>query len=305
MVNSRNRFGTYDMGKLAEGTRTASGWVQGKNSVTYQFTLSKSSHYQVTAKGQRVDLGLQLRNAGGKLLQSVDRWGTRAEVLGRKLEAGTYFLQVSLKGRGRKAYELKTRVQSLELGSGESGGSGGTGGFSGSGSGSGSGSNPTFRPGSNGDGISAEERKLYNLINNYRAQKGLSPIPWSKALSTTANRHVQDLTYKVKYLTHGWSDAPYVTNDTSTYGSMWNAPQRLNTGYPGYGYENAAWGSAGISADMALNLWKNSPGHNAVMVNEGIWADNVWKAVGVGIYGNYAVLWVGEEADPTGLPVFE
>ncbi|MGA1283721.1 MAG: CAP domain-containing protein, partial [Prochlorothrix sp.] len=90
-----------------------------------------------------------------------------------------------------------------------------------------------------GDHLSPEELKLYNLINQYRNQNGLPSIAASRALSLVANRHVQDLSENVGYLTHAWSDAPYSAGDPSTYPSMWLAPQRFNTGYNGYGYENA------------------------------------------------------------------
>jgi uncharacterized protein YkwD len=46
-----------------------------------------------------------------------------------------------------------------------------------------------------------------------------------------------------------------------------------------------------------LESWKGSPGHNAVILNEGIWSDSNWKAIGVGIYKGYAVIWFGEEPD--------
>jgi uncharacterized protein YkwD len=154
------------------------------------------------------------------------------------------------------------------------------------------------------DGLESEEVKLYTLINQYRAENGLPPIPKSKALTTVANRHVQDIAENVGTLTHGWSDAPYDAKDSSTWQNMWKAPQRLNTGYPGNGYENAFGGSGGFvaTAESAFNSWKNSPLHNAVILNQNIWQNKQWKALGVGIYQGYAVIWVGEETDPTGEP---
>lgn len=154
------------------------------------------------------------------------------------------------------------------------------------------------------DGLSPEEQKLYNLVNEYRAENGLAPIPASKALTTVANRHVLDLEENIDRVTHAWSDAVYDSNNPDTFSSMWNAPQRFNTGYPGNGYENAHGGSGGYiaTAESALNSWKNSPLHNDVILNQGTWTDNSWNALGVGIYGGYAVLWFGEEVDPTGNP---
>ena len=154
------------------------------------------------------------------------------------------------------------------------------------------------------DGISTEEERLHQLLNQYRADNGLPPIPLSRALTQVANRHVLDLGENIQTLTHGWRAAPYDASDPSTYPSMWTAPQRFNTGYPGNGYENAYAITPGFdaTAEQALEGWQNSPGHNAVMLNQGIWADLTWNAVGIGIYENYAVLWFGEETDPTGTP---
>ncbi len=149
------------------------------------------------------------------------------------------------------------------------------------------------------DGIEAEEQKLYDAINQYRAQKGLSAIALSKALSTVANRHVHDLTDNVGKLTHGWSDAPYDAANPSTYSAVWSAPQRLKTGYTGNGYENAYMASAGATASGALTAWKLDAPHNDLIINAGIWAGKTWNAMGVGIYGKYAVLWVGEQVDNT------
>ncbi|MCU0568949.1 MAG: CAP domain-containing protein [Oculatellaceae cyanobacterium Prado106] len=154
-----------------------------------------------------------------------------------------------------------------------------------------------------GDGISRQEAKLARMVNRYRVQNGLPRIPLSKALSTVANRHVRDLTrHGFTVSLHGWSDAPYDGNNPATYPSMWEAPQRLRTGYPGNGYENAYWNSGGAKAANSFNAWKNSPPHNDLMLNLKGWQRLNWRSLGVGIQGNYAVLWVGEQADPTGKP---
>lgn len=151
------------------------------------------------------------------------------------------------------------------------------------------------------DGINAEEDQLYRLINEYRQQNGLSPIPLSGALTIVANRHVQDLAENIGTLTHAWSDAFYDSNNSSTWPSMWLAPQRLNTGYFGYGYEIAHGATGGYvaTAESALNGWKSSELHNAVILNQGIWQDNQWKAIGIGLYKGYATVWFGEETDQT------
>lgn len=148
------------------------------------------------------------------------------------------------------------------------------------------------------DGLDAEEERLLSLINSYRSQYGLSPISPSPSLSLVANRHVLDLQNNIGTLTHGWSNCPYEASDPNTYACMWQAPQRLRTAYPGNGYENAYMSSGVVRAEDVLATWQNSPGHNAVLLNSGIWQNRSWQAIGIGIYGNYAVLWVGEEPDP-------
>lgn len=151
---------------------------------------------------------------------------------------------------------------------------------------------------SNLDKFSAEEADLYRFINEYRAVNGLPPIAASKSLSTVANRHVLDLEENIQEITHGWSDAEYNPADSSTWPAMWEAPQRLGTAYQDFGFENAFFSSAGATAEGALSSWSQSGGHNAVILNQDVWADSEWNALGIGIYGDYAVMWVGESSDP-------
>jgi hypothetical protein len=152
------------------------------------------------------------------------------------------------------------------------------------------------------DGLEPEERRLYDLINEYRAENGLPAIPLSPSLTLVANRHVLDLDKNIGCLTHGWSDCPYDASNRSTYPCMWNAPQRLGTAYEGYGYENAYASSGQATASSALRTWRRSRAHNAVILNQGIWQDREWQALGIGIYQGYAVLWFGEEVDPVTMP---
>ena len=150
------------------------------------------------------------------------------------------------------------------------------------------------------DGVEPEEQVLYDLINQYRAQNGLAAIPLSKALTLVANRHVHDLADNIGSLTHSWSDAVYDINNSATWSASMAAPQRLKTGYTGNGYENAYKASAGATAAGALTAWKADAPHNDLLVNLGIWQKHPWQAMGIGIYGQYAVLWMGEQADTTG-----
>ncbi|NET49544.1 MAG: hypothetical protein F6K09_12670 [Merismopedia sp. SIO2A8] len=152
------------------------------------------------------------------------------------------------------------------------------------------------------DGFEVEEARLYRQINQYRAENGVPPIPPSQSLSLVANRHVLDLKENIGELTHSWSDADYDNNDSSTWVTMWEAPQRLGTEYDDNGFENAFFSSAGATAAAALEGWQNSDGHNDVLLNLDVWSDSEWQALGIGIYEEYAVMWVGESIDPANAP---
>jgi len=154
----------------------------------------------------------------------------------------------------------------------------------------------------------SEELKLYGLIMSYRAERGLPAIALARPLTHVAQVHARDLTdnrpAKGECNMHSWSDKGHwtaccYTRDHRQAACMWNKPRELTT-YPGNGYEisHGAWGAA-VTAETALRGWKGSPGHNAVIINEGMWSRS-WKAIGVGIYGNYAVVWFGHEEDPAG-----
>ena len=152
---------------------------------------------------------------------------------------------------------------------------------------------------------SAGEQRLYRLLMEHRRSQGLPPIPWSSSLSFVARAHVRDLRAHPpsgKCNFHSWSaNGPWTpccyTDDHARAQCVWDKPREL-TRYPGNGYEISAWNSASQDPETALSSWKGSPLHHAVIVNSGVWARIRWKAVGVGIYGSYAVVWFGEEADP-------
>jgi uncharacterized protein YkwD len=154
-----------------------------------------------------------------------------------------------------------------------------------------------------GDGLEPEEAQLYNMVNQYRAQHNLPPVPLSKSLTLVANRHTRDLDENIGKLTHGWSNCPYDARNSNSYYCMWLAPKRFQTAYPGYGYENAyAVYGGNATAAGALQGWINSSAHRHVILNQGIWQSHPWNAVGISIHKGYAVIWFGEEADPSGQP---
>ena len=145
---------------------------------------------------------------------------------------------------------------------------------------------------------------LVDAINDYRETQALPRIPLSPSLMLVARSHVADLIENDPVggscNLHSWSDAGEwsaccYTPDHAQAQCMWDKPSEL-TDYAGYGYEIAATGTS-LGIDDALAVWKSSDGHNNVIVNEDIWKDFEWHALGAAIEGSYAVAWFGVEAD--------
>lgn len=153
-------------------------------------------------------------------------------------------------------------------------------------------------------GCSPPALELIGLVNAYRAENGLPPIPASPSLCTVAAAHTRDLADHAPHAQpgcnlHSWSDQGdwtpcCYTRDHARAECMWNKPAEL-TGYRGNGYENASGGS---TPDEALRSWRSSPAHDAVILHRDIWSSRSWRAIGADVYGGYALLWFGEEPDP-------
>jgi uncharacterized protein YkwD len=155
--------------------------------------------------------------------------------------------------------------------------------------------------------LSKEERKLYDLIMEYRKSKNLEPIPLSAKLTYVAQTHARDLSDhyefnpKNKCNPHSWSEkgkwtSCCYTNDHKKASCMWTKPQEL-AGYSGNGFEIAYYSSLGASAQEGIDGWKISPGHNPLLINSGSWSKVKWQAIGVGIYKEYGLVWFGEAPD--------
>ena len=160
--------------------------------------------------------------------------------------------------------------------------------------------------------LSAEEVKLYDMINTYRAKRNLPEIELSTSLSFVAKTHAKDFEkhgdprHETCNL-HSWSengdwDAMCYSSDHANAELMWSKPQEL-TNYPSAGYEIAAKTTGKMSPELALHLWKHSSGHNNVMANLKNWKDVEWKAIGIGIHKGFACIWFGEEFDVEGEPM--
>lgn len=167
--------------------------------------------------------------------------------------------------------------------------------------------------------LTQKEKELGQLINDYRASKGLKRLPISKSLTKVARYHVIDIikwydfdnppkdSRGEKGNLHTWSynrpelySGVVYTPDHKYAEGMWNKPKEL-TSYTGDGFEISAAilsKNSNLTASRALEIWQASPGHNAVIVGEGSWAD--LNVMGIGIHGCYACVWFGKVEDPAG-----
>lgn len=158
--------------------------------------------------------------------------------------------------------------------------------------------------------------KLFELITQYRKDKGLPYIPLSTQLSYVAQTHAKDLAVyhpdKNGCNMHSWSSngkwtSCCYTPDHKQASCMWSKPKEL-TNYTGQGFEISfnTWHSDDanytVKAEEALTGWKGSPGHNDVVLNKSIWKTETWNAIGIGVYKGYAVVWFGREKDSEGSP---
>lgn len=155
--------------------------------------------------------------------------------------------------------------------------------------------------------LTSEEEKLYDLIMEYRRSKHLDPIPLSSKLTLVAQTHAKDLAENYEFNTknkcnpHSWSSKGTwtpccYTNDHKKASCMWIKPQEI-AGYTGYGYEIVYYSSLGANAKEGIDGWKVSPGHNPLLINSGSWNKFKWKAIGIGIYKEYGLVWFGDVED--------
>lgn len=158
--------------------------------------------------------------------------------------------------------------------------------------------------------LSAEEKHLYDLIMEYRKSKKLPVIPLSKSLTLVAKTHAKDLADnapdKAPCNLHSWSDKGQWSSccyypDHRSKECMWNKPKEI-TKYKNPGFEIAYFSSTGIVPEQALQTWKKSDGHHAVIINTNNWKSQPWKAIGIGIYKNYVTVWFGGGPDSAGAP---
>jgi len=163
--------------------------------------------------------------------------------------------------------------------------------------------------------LSQTEMILLKLINEYRVEQGLPTIKLSASLCYVARTHAVDQTAHHEYGSrcnlHSWSASSKwssccYTPDHKQAQCMWDKPREL-TNYKGNGYEIAFYSTFKYDtpetfARDILNGWKHSPGHNDVILSRNVFKNAVWKAIGIGVHGEYADVWFGKDEDTEKMP---
>ncbi len=111
-------------------------------------------------------------------------------------------------------------------------------------------------------GVSEYERKVVELVNEYRVQSGLSPLTINEKLCSVARMKSQDM-----------KDKQYFSHTSPTYGSPFDMMKQFGISYRTAG-ENIAMGQQTPEAVVAA--WMNSEGHRANIMN------GSFKEIGVG-----------------------
>jgi hypothetical protein len=156
--------------------------------------------------------------------------------------------------------------------------------------------------------IKSQEMELYLMINAYRRQFDLPPIPLSKSLSYVAALHVKDLMIyhpdEGNCNFHSWSaNGPWKAfcypSDENKKQSVWDKPKEI-TKYPAKAWEIIYWENTELTPDSVMSVWKSEEYFNTFLLSNGKWLGQQWKSIGVAILGNYASAWFGLEPDPDG-----
>ncbi|HSL00362.1 MAG TPA: CAP domain-containing protein [Rubrobacteraceae bacterium] len=139
----------------------------------------------------------------------------------------------------------------------------------------------------------AEELRVLRLINDYRQNNGLEPLLLSDTLSVASERHSEDMGER-DFFAHNTASSSYYPAGAEPWDRMEAEGYTYNT----YKGENIAAGYD--TAEEAFQAWRDSPSHNAAML------DGNYRVVGVGRvnvpgsgFGWYWTTDFGAKVDPT------
>jgi len=107
----------------------------------------------------------------------------------------------------------------------------------------------------------AEELRFLQLINDYRQDNGAPPLILSDTLALSAQHHSQDMA-RYHFFAHNTASSSYYPRGARPWDRMRDEGYTYNT----FKGENIAVGYE--SAERSFAAWRNSPSHNAAMLDE-------------------------------------
>jgi uncharacterized protein YkwD len=139
----------------------------------------------------------------------------------------------------------------------------------------------------------SEELQFLQLINDYRQNNGLGNLLLSDTLSVSSERHSQDMA-RYQFFAHNTAASSYYPVGATP----WNRMQAEGYGYRTFWGENIAVGCE--SAERCFELWRNSPSHNAAMLDGNYLVIGIARVQGTGpMHRWYWTTDFGGTVDPT------
>ena len=114
----------------------------------------------------------------------------------------------------------------------------------------------------------SEESQLLQLINQYRENNGVGPLILSDTLAVAAERHSKDMA-RYRFFAHETVSSSYYPAGSQP----WNRMAAEGYDYDTFKGENIAVGCE--AAERCFELWRNSPPHNAAML------DGRYRVIGI------------------------
>lgn len=156
------------------------------------------------------------------------------------------------------------------------GGSGGssliTGGSDSSGGSSSGGGATTTGGTSGGTTTTSDADRILELVNSERGSRGLTALTQNALLAAAADAHAGDMAAN-SFFSHTGSDGSSVSARATAAGYVWSSIG-----------ENIGQGD--LTPQAMMNLWMNSDGHRANILNSD------YTELGVGVNGSGGTLWV-------------
>ena len=128
-------------------------------------------------------------------------------------------------------------------------------------------------------GASALEKRVHELVNDYREQNSLQKLSWDEDLASIARNYSETLS-RMGYLSH---TGPRGGNFSTRYAQAgYNCSIQTTSGYTYFGGENlfyiSYFGGDNQTAYETVDSWMNSPGHRSNILS------GIWGREGIGAY---------------------